>query len=93
MGYGYPVTSIEREILETLLELEHTVSTGGTGQPGTGLPALFERIDTLAAHLPRDTEPDLLHYLHRKSYQKARLFLEGRNSLNAQGTCGRGTER
>jgi len=31
----------------------------------------------------------LLHYLHRKSYEKARLFLEGRGAENAAGSCGR----
>jgi hypothetical protein len=25
--------------------------------------------------MPRDSDPNLLHYLHRKSYEKARLFL------------------
>jgi hypothetical protein len=28
--------------------------------------------------LPKETDRDLLHYLHRKSYQKARAFLEQR---------------
>src|SRR2546425_78472 len=41
---------------------------------------LFARIDELTVQLPKDTDPALLHYLHRKSYEKARLWLEGRDA-------------
>ena len=37
---------------------------------------LFARLDELTGTLPKDADPQLLHYLHKKSYQKARLFLE-----------------
>ena len=30
----------------------------------------------------------LLHYLHKRSYQKARLYLEGRDAENQAGQCG-----
>jgi len=43
----------------------------------------------LTNQLPPDTDPNLLHYLHRKSYEKARLLLQGRDTENAQGSCGR----
>jgi hypothetical protein len=33
-------------------------------------------LDHLTRELPKNTPPDLLHYLHRKSYGKAREFLE-----------------
>jgi hypothetical protein len=29
-----------------------------------------------------------LHYLRKKSYEKARLWLEGRDAENARGNCG-----
>jgi len=29
-----------------------------------------------------------LHYLHKKSYEKARLWLEGREAENKAGNCG-----
>jgi hypothetical protein len=48
---------------------------------------MFDRIDELARQLPRDADPTLLHYLHKKSYEKARLFLQGREGENARGNC------
>jgi hypothetical protein len=49
---------------------------------------LLERLDRLAAELPADAPGDLRHYMQRKSYEKARLFLIGRGSENAHGNCG-----
>jgi hypothetical protein len=49
---------------------------------------LFARIDELTKQLPRGTDPTLLHYLDRKSYEKARLLLEGHGKENAKGSCG-----
>jgi hypothetical protein len=56
--------------------------------PKPNLVALFERIDSLTRGLPRETDPGLLHYLHKKSYEKARLFLQDRDAENAAGNCG-----
>jgi hypothetical protein len=41
------------------------------------LQAISERIDNLAATLPRPIDPRLAHYLQRRSYDKALEFLEG----------------
>jgi hypothetical protein len=41
------------------------------------LKAISERIERLAAALPRPLDPQLAHYLNRKSYDKALEFLEG----------------
>ena len=82
------MTAVEQQLLETLLELERAIQGGSGPGPKPSLRPLFERLDSLAAQLPRGTDPDLLHFLHRKSYQKARLWLEGRNAENARGTCG-----
>jgi len=41
----------------------------------------------LTAQLPPQTDPQLLHYLHKKSYEKARLFLQGRDAENQFGNC------
>ena len=41
------------------------------------LQAISERIDNLAAALPRPIDPQLAHYLQRRSYDKALEFLEG----------------
>ena len=56
-------------------------------QPKPNLLPIFERLDQLARQLPKGANPDLLHYLNRKSYEKARLLLLGHNAQNAPGTC------
>jgi len=81
------MTEIERQILDTLLELEKTIQSIPTANPKPNLLPLFSRLDQLATGLPRGTDPSLLHYLHKKSYEKARLFLQGRDSENAAGNC------
>ena len=87
LRYQFIMTETENAILQTLLELETTVRSLATASPKPSLLPLFERLDLLAKKLPRTTEPDLLHYLHKKSYEKARLLLQGRESENVRGTC------
>ncbi|MEP7037693.1 MAG: hypothetical protein ABI891_05075 [Acidobacteriota bacterium] len=79
------MTDTEKIILQTLLELEKTVKTSAPAN--LNLLPLFERLDELTRQLPHSTEPDLLHYLHKKSYEKARLLLQGRESENVRGAC------
>ena len=42
------------------------------------LKEISEKIDNLAAALPRPMDPQLAHFLQRKSYDKALEHLEGR---------------
>ena len=79
--------SLHQNLLEKLIELETTVATIATADPKPDLMGLFQEIETLSGKLPRSTDPALLHYLQRKSYQKARLFLEGRDHENELGAC------
>jgi len=81
------MTNTERAILEALLELERTIAAMPDTTPKPNLGALFSRLDGLADELPPQTDPTLLHYLHKKSYQKARLFLQGRDAENQAGNC------
>lgn len=81
------MTQTELAILTTLRELEATTKSGRAPGPKPGLLALFARLDELTAALPKETHSDLLHYLQRKSYEKARFWLEGRGDQNAPGTC------
>jgi hypothetical protein len=81
------MTETERTILHTLLELESAVAAMPTSHPKPNLLPIFNRLDELTRSLPPASDPQLLHYLHKKSYQKARLFLEGRDAENAQGNC------
>lgn len=77
----------ESAILKTLVELEAAVGQMRTANPKPSLLPIFARLDELTAKLPRGTEPDLLHYLHKKSYEKARLWLQGREAENQRGGC------
>ena len=81
------MTDTEKLILQTLLDLEKTVQSMATANPKPNLLPLFARLDELTRQLPRSTEPDLLHYLHKKSYEKAHLLLQGRESENVPGAC------
>jgi hypothetical protein len=80
-------TAIEQTLLNTLVELEKAVNSMRMANPKPNLPALFARIDELAKQLPRGTDPALLHYLQKKSYEKARLYLQGRDAENQIGNC------
>ena len=79
------MTGTERIILEALLELERAVASMPTANPKPNLLPMFTRIDELTRQLPRESDPSLLHYLHKKSYEKARLLLQGREAENARG--------
>ncbi|HXG49188.1 MAG TPA: hypothetical protein VNO52_16310 [Methylomirabilota bacterium] len=81
------MNELDRQILDALKELEGAVASMASAQPKPNLLPMFARIDALAQKLPPGTDPTLLHYLHKKSYQKARLFLEGRDAENHVGNC------
>lgn len=81
------MTETEQSILQSLVELDNAVKAMPTANPKPNLLPLFSRLDELTRQLPKTTSPDLLHYLHKKSYEKARLWLEGRDAENARGNC------
>ena len=81
------MTDTETAILKALTDLDSAVKSLKTANPRPDLQSLFRRIDSLSGELPRGTDPTLLHYLTKKSYEKARLFLEGRDAENAFGNC------
>ena len=76
LRYLSGMTDTEQALLDTLLELETAVAQVNA-DPKPDLMTLFNRLDELTAALPKDTPRDLLHYLHKKSFQKARLYLQG----------------
>ena len=80
-------TAFEKQLLDMLIELESAVKAMPSANPKPNLLPLFSRIDELMKQLPRDTDPSLLHYLHKKSYEKARLYLQGRDTENQAGNC------
>ncbi len=79
--------SLEKNLLDALVELDNAVKTMATANPKPSLMPLFGRIDDLTRQLPRNADPALLHYLHKKSYEKARLYLQGRDAENQAGNC------
>jgi len=81
------MNEVEQNILQALLELDAAVKSMATANPKPNLTLLFKRLDALALELPRETDPDLRHYMNRKSYEKARLFLQGRQGENENGSC------
>jgi hypothetical protein len=76
-----------KNILNALVELDNAVKTMATANPKPNLLPLFARLDELTQQLPRNADPTLLHYLHKKSYEKARLFLQDRDAENQVGNC------
>ena len=78
---------IKINLLNALGELAAAVKSMPAANPKPDLRPLFARIDELAKQLPPDADPTLLHYLHKKSYAKARLFLQGRDAENQIGNC------
>jgi hypothetical protein len=81
------MTETEKAILQALVELDNAVAAMPTARPKPSLLPLFARIDDLTRQLPSSTDATLLHYLHKKSYEKARLFLQGRDAENQVGNC------
>lgn len=70
------MTSLESEILRELVRLDETVADMAAGRAGSVLP-VTRRLDELARLLPAEADPQLIHYMRKHSYGKARLFLEG----------------
>ncbi len=72
------MTEKERAVWSALVELERAAKTAPGAESKPNLLPLFQRLDELANELPPETDRELLHYLRRKSYEKARLWLESR---------------
>jgi hypothetical protein len=86
--YFQTVTSNEQVVLKTLVELEARVAHLAAHKSGPSLLPLFDQLRQLTHDMPPSTDPTLLHYLHKQSWQKARLWLEGREAENVTGSCG-----
>lgn len=85
---GACMKAVEQQILETLKDLESNAAAIRTAQPKPNLVPLFQRLDALASELPPDRHGDLRHFLRNGSYEKARLWLEGRRAEIGRGACG-----
>jgi hypothetical protein len=67
---------VKQQLLDALAELDNAIKAMPAIEAKPNLLLIFTRIDELAEQLPGDADPTLLHYLHKKSYEKARLFLQ-----------------
>ena len=81
------ISTVESDLLVALVHLDDAVKSMPTANPKPSLLPIFYRIDELTRQLPRNADPTLLHYLHKKSYEKARLYLQGRDAENQAGNC------
>jgi hypothetical protein len=81
------MTNVEQSLLHALNDLATRVQSMPAANPKPNLLPIFARLDELAEELPRNSDPTLLHYLQKKSYEKARLHLLGREKENQRGTC------
>jgi hypothetical protein len=70
------IVDLREALRERLAIIGDEESRRDTGAHMTRLSAISERIDKLAAVLPRPIDPRLAHYLQRRSYDKALEFLE-----------------
>ncbi len=72
-----PDSSFETSILDGLHALEAAITAGRPPAPNPALRSVLARLDELTAAMPQKTTADLRHYLQKRSYQKARILLEG----------------
>lgn len=79
------MNDVERQVLAALRELDSLVQAMRTASPKQNLMPVFEKIDTLTRELGPAADHQLLHYLHKKSYEKALRHLEGREAQGASG--------
>ena len=76
----------EQDLIGAIKELESAAAVVNV-KPKPDLLTHFSRIDELTVQLPSDTNPELMHYLRNKSYAKALLYLEGRQTEIEKGAC------
>jgi hypothetical protein len=69
---------LARALRERLRIIADEASRRDPQQHMARLRDVSERIEALAANLPRPITPRLAHFLDRRSYDKALEFLEGR---------------
>ena len=78
----------EQNLLAALRDLDSAVKSMRTADPKPNLLPLFSRIDEIAAGLAGQTDPQLIHFIQRKSYEKALLWLEENSASIVPGRCG-----
>ena len=84
------ILSQKKETLDrlagTLNDYLDAVSRQKTPNP-PDLLAIFARLDALEKEIDSSYPAPLRHYLYQKSYRKAHLYLQDRDSENIGGNC------
>jgi hypothetical protein len=73
-----PTSDLANALRERLAIISDENSRRDPEKHTARLHAISEKVDNLAAALPKPIDPQLAHFLQRKSYDKALGFLEGR---------------
>ena len=73
----FRVADLRAALRERLTIIDDEESRRDAEKHVARLRAVSEKIDKLAAALSRPIDPQLAHYLQRKSYDKALEYLEG----------------
>lgn len=79
------MNDVERQVLASLRELDAMAKAMKNASPKPNLIPVFDRLDKLARELGPGADHQLLHYLHKKSYEKALRHLEDREAQSASG--------
>jgi hypothetical protein len=74
---------IEAQIKESLQELRRSITLGD----GEAIASSLTELDRLTAEHGGGLNPQLLHFLQNRSYEKAMAFLGGDSDIPA-GNCG-----
>ena len=72
----FGVADLKEALRERLAIIHDEESRRDVNKHTERLRVVSEKIDKLAAALPRPIDPQLAHYLQRRSYEKALEFLE-----------------
>ena len=72
------IVDLAEALRERIAIIRDQESRGDETQHIARLRAVSDKIDKLAAALPRPVDPQLTHFLERRSYDKALEFIESR---------------
>jgi hypothetical protein len=75
-GMQNAIADLKEALRERLAVIQDEQSRRDEAKHVARLRAVSEKIDKLQAALPRPIDPQLAHYLQRRSYEKALEFLE-----------------
>jgi len=91
--YEPHMPSMDAALVAALTALEQAARARAAGDLSADVRPPLAELDRLTNALPADADPELAHYLRRRSYEKARLFLEGRVGGIEKGGCLRNTSQ